>query len=392
MDSTFLQAQPQGEALHASVLPLDPPKRVVGFQGRRSFSSNDLPPAGAPPVVTCALSLSRQPSEGSLKRLLCGGGGAAAPRQLAPVVTRRRAPPRLKSFILVAGPGQHDCPVTPVTLAQGSESGGRLQISGLRRTGSMPLDITPGIRRSQTTPEGLPDMLVVAGPAPGHGFADSSPTSSINSSGAGSSFGGAASKTVPSKRPLHTPQGSGGTPIDSGGSPGSTASFNTASSASLMSGSALLGLDGLTAPVTPAAAVAAAARRRRQQHAAATVAQQLQARSCSFKDLFDAQAEATTAQAQVHALQAALQRKDEELARLQLELAAVAAERDQLRMNVGGGALANAAASAPAPLRLRPRHRSAGPRVTPGVPEAEPQRRAGAIDSPFASALPFALE
>ncbi len=84
--------------------------------------------------------------------------------------------------------------------------------------------------------------------------------------------------------------------------------------------------------------------------------------------------------------------KDEELARLQLELAAVAAERDQLRMNVGGGALANAAASAPAPLRLRPRHRSAGPRLTPGVPEAEPQRHAGAIDSPFASALPFALE
>lgn len=94
---------------------------------------------------------------------------------------------------------------------------------------------------------------------------------------------------MPSKRPLHVAQERGGTPGDSGGSPGSTASFNTASSASLLSAGALPGLDSLAAPVTPAAAAAAAARRRRHQQAAATAAQLLQARSCSFRDLFDAQ-------------------------------------------------------------------------------------------------------
>lgn len=145
------------------------------------------------------------------------------------------------------------------------------------------------IHRSQTAPEGLPDTLLVAALAPGHGFADSSPASSTTGSDVGSSFGAAASKTVPSKRPLHAVQVPGGTPADSGESPGSTASFNTASSASLLSGSALPGPDGLAGPVTPAAAVAAAARRRRHQQAAVTAAQLLQARSCSYKDLFDAQ-------------------------------------------------------------------------------------------------------
>lgn len=306
MASPSQQFQPQAEALQA--LPAELPPRVVGFTGRRSFSSNDLAPPGGLPVVTCSLSLPRQPSEGSLKRLFSGGGGAM-PRPLAPVVTRRRAPPRLQSYILVAGPGQHDRPVTPVAVAlPGVEGTGCLKISGLRRTGSMPLDITPRIHRSQTAPEGLPDTLLVAALAPGHGFADSSPASSTTGSDVGSSFGAAASKTVPSKRPLHAVQVPGGTPADSGESPGSTASFNTASSASLLSGSALPGPDGLAGPVTPAAAVAAAARRRRHQQAAVTAAQLLQARSCSYKDLFDAQAEATTAQAQVHALQAALQR------------------------------------------------------------------------------------
>ncbi|KAL4443771.1 hypothetical protein ABPG75_011508 [Micractinium tetrahymenae] len=401
---------------------LEAPPRFVGF-GRKSFSSGDLQQAPIP-VVTCSLTLPRQPSEGSLKRLFQGGGGAGGggpPRPLAPIIARRRVP-RLQSFILVAGGGQHDGPVTPVAVAlagheagdrlpTGAGDGGnrlpRLQVSGLRRTGSIPLDITPRIHRSQTAPEGLPDSVVIAALATGHDLTDSSPTGSSSSGGGGGgSFGAAASKTVPSKRPLHAVLEPGSDSGPSPGtdysreSPGSTASFNTASSASLLSGSALSGLEGLAGPVTPAAAVAAAARRRRhQQAAAATAAQLLQARSCSFRDLFEAQAEATTAQVQVHALQTALQRKDEELARLELELAAVAAERDQLRMHVGGGALAAAAAaaaSAPAePARLRPlsRHRSAGPLIASAVPGAGPGpfAAAAAADSPFASALPFTL-
>lgn len=84
--------------------------------------------------------------------------------------------------------------------------------------------------------------------------------------------------------------------------------------------------------------------------------------------------------------------KDEELARLELELAAVAAERDQLRMHVGCGALAAAAASAPARVRQLPRHRSAAPLMAPAVPETRPLPGAAAVaDSPFASILPFAL-
>lgn len=143
MASPSQQPQSQAEAMNGSPLPQDPPPRVVGFKGRRSFSSNDLAPAGGLPVVTCSLSLPRQPSEGSLKRLF-GGGAGAAPRPLAPVATRRRAPPRLQSIILLAGNGQHDRPVTPVAVAlPGAEAGGCFQISGLRRTGSMPLDITP---------------------------------------------------------------------------------------------------------------------------------------------------------------------------------------------------------------------------------------------------------
>lgn len=80
------------------------------------------------------------------------------------------------------------------------------------------------------------------------------------------------------------------------------------------------------------------------------------------------------------------------MARLELELAAVAAERDQLRMHVGGGALAAAAASAPAGMRPLPRHRSAGPLVAQALLESGPLPRAAAANSPFACALPFALE
>ncbi|KAL4436383.1 hypothetical protein ABPG77_009945 [Micractinium sp. CCAP 211/92] len=342
-------------AAEAAPFPQSPPPcaRVVGFEERSASAGLDLVKS-----QTCSLT-ERHKSVGGLNQLFRAASlqhEAEAPRPRLSITTARSL--RGKS----ANRARRVARIEEHEPAADSRSGGDnvlrkrdpasrqpLLHIGLARAASGNIDMPS---RAQTAPEGLPDSLVLAAMIGGcghsHGQAPLGPNSTAVAAAGGLS-----------QRPRQ------GASLLGPARSGSNDSTNSASAAS--------GRPPM--PVTPAFVPA------RSGSGSGSGAQQqrgrgLAHRSASYRELFDAQTEASMAQAQVSGLQEALRRKSDELEALQRELGRVSAERDVLRHDATATAAAGSSTCNGEPEAVASGGHGRGSRSQPSAPGA-PARPAG---------------
>ncbi|KAL4855536.1 Chloride channel protein A [Chlorella vulgaris] len=283
------------------------PRRVEGFDA--VASSADLPRACSltDGVLTMQLSRhqSREPPPGPRLTVQTKRGWRVGLRSMrVPISIQENA-----AELGRAGSSEPGLLLGPIQPGQPTH-----RAAGMARACSGNIDMPTRLSKAQTAPEGLPSSLVLAALASAR---DSGPLGHSQSGGASPAAAIGMLCAGPQQQQVQPPAA----PQLATGRSGSG---GAASSRPPM-------------PLTPVAAVSAA-----RSHPHSRLQRQ---HSGAYRELFDAQTEASMAQAQVTGLQEALRRKDEEVEALKQELLLVSAERNMLRELVGPAGRNTAAAS-----------------------------------------------